>query len=319
MKKVAVLTSGGDAPGMNAAIRAVTRTCLCKGLEVYGIRNGYRGLYNDDIFTLQKRTVSAKINQGGTFLGTARFDEFKLGDAAVKVAAANLKKRDIYYLVVIGGDGTYNGALKLSEHGINVYCLPGTIDNDIASTKMSIGFDTATNTVVEAIDKIKDNSSSHSRCSIIEVMGRNCGNIALRAGIAVGAEAIITKETDFSYDSVCEIVKESVTELKRNTIIVITENVCNVVELAKYVEEKTKTETRSTILGYIQRGGSPSAMDRYLGSSLGAYAAELIDKDVANVSIGTNGIDFYYTDLTEALKLKVESAKDMVRLSNYLK
>jgi len=317
MKRVAVLTSGGDSPGMNAAIRAVTRTCLFKGYDVYGIRYGYRGLYDDEMEFLQKKSVSEKINHGGTFLGTSRFEDLKNDEVAQK-CANNLLKRDIQHLVVIGGDGSYRGAHKLGQFGIKVYCLPGTIDNDIASSKLSIGFDTATNTVVEAIDRIKDSSSSHSRCSIVEVMGKNCGDIALHAGIAVGAEAIITNKEEFSFDKVVEIVDESYQARKANTIIVVTENICNVIELAKYVEDKTTMETRSTILGYIQRGGVPSALDRFIASSLGAFTVELIEQDIENISVGTTGLTFYYTDLAEALEMEADSKEKLVRLSNYL-
>ncbi|MDF9867253.1 6-phosphofructokinase 1 [Bacilli bacterium PM5-3] len=318
MKKVAVLTSGGDAPGMNAAIRAVVRTCLYKNMEAYGIKEGYRGLFEDKIFKFERKSVSEKINHGGTFLGTARFDEFK-NDDIVEIAANNLKKRCIDYLVVIGGDGTFNGALKLSKFGIKVACVPATIDNDIAFSQITIGFDTAVNTVIEAIDKIKDNSNSHSRCSIIEVMGRNCGDIALHSGIAVGAEEIFIDKETFTFDKVCDVVEESRKDKKRNTIIVVTENICNVIELAEYVENKTCIETRSTILGYIQRGGIPSALDRFIASGLGAHAVEMIELDNANIVVGTTGVSFYHTNIEEALNMKSNNSEDMMRLSNYLK
>ena len=318
MKKIAVLTSGGDAPGMNAAIRAVARAGFYEGMEVYGIRDGYRGLVENSFVKLSKYSVSRKLNHGGTFLATARFNEFK-DDEIIKLAVQNLKSHHIDCLVTIGGDGTYRGAKKLSDFGINVICLPGTIDNDISSTEMTIGFDTARNTVVEAIDKIKDSTNSHNRCSIIEVMGRNCGDLAYHSGIGVGAEGIFTKKENFSYDKVCESVIVGKEEHKRNIIIVITENICNVIDLAEYVEKQTGVETRSTILGYIQRGGIPSAYDRLIASAMGAYAVLLIKDNIYNVGIGTTGVDYYHTPLAKALTMKTEDNDFMVFLEEALK
>lgn len=318
MKKIAVLTSGGDAPGMNAAIRAVTRACIYEGMEVYGVRDGYRGLFENSFVKLSKRSVSRKLNHGGTFLATARFNDFKK-DELVKTAVHNLKRHHIDCLVVIGGDGTYRGAKKLMEFGANVICLPGTIDNDISSTQMTIGFDTARNTVVEAIDKIKDSTNSHNRCSIIEVMGRNCGDLAYHSGIGVGAEGIFAIKEDFSYDKVCETVIVAKEEHKRNIIIVVAENICNVIDLAEHVEKQTGVETRSTILGYIQRGGIPSAYDRLLASGMGAYTTLLIKDDIYNVCIGTTGTKFYCTPLDEALVAKKENDDFMMFLSEALK
>ncbi|MDR3214650.1 MAG: 6-phosphofructokinase [Bacilli bacterium] len=301
MKKLAILTSGGDAPGMNAAIRGAVRAALFENYEIIGILDGYKGLYNNEYIRLSHRSVAEKLNHGGTFLGTSRFDLFK-NDANVIRAAENIKGLGIECLIVIGGEGSYLGAYSLYKHGVKVVCLPGTIDNDIASTKYTIGFDTAVNTVVEAIDKIKDSSNSHNRCSIVEVMGRNCGDIALKAGISTGAEAIITKKSEFSCDAIVEAVKEGNNLHKRNTIIVITENICNVLDLAQYVEKETNIETRAQILGYIQRGGVPSAMDRYIGSGLGAKAISLIKDNQTNICLGTNGFEFYYTPIEEAIK-----------------
>lgn len=318
MKKVAILTSGGDAPGMNAAIRAFTRTALLYGMEVFGVRGGFKGLYDDRIFRLGNRSVSEKLNRGGTFLGSARFPEFN-EDSVCNIAAQNLIRRDINYLIVIGGDGSYRGALKLSKAGINVIGIPGTIDNDITSSQFTIGFDTAVNTVVEAIDKIRDTSSSHTRCSIIEVMGRNWGDIALHSGIAVGAEAIYTKNDPFCFDDACKVVKEAKSKYKKHSLIVITENICNVIELAEYIEDHTGYETRSTILGHIQRGGTPSAFDRFLASTLGAYAADLINQDIYNVCVGTTGMNLYHTPIISALDLKHDDKSYFYNLAKQLK
>ena len=238
MKKVAILTSGGDAPGMNAAIRAFTRTALNHDMEVFGVRGGFKGLYDDRIFKLGTRSVSEKLNRGGTFLGSARFPQFSEDDFC-KVAAQNLMRKGIENVVVIGGDGSYKGANKVSLAGIKVIGIPGTIDNDIKSTQFTIGFDTAVNTVVEAIDKIRDTSNSHTRCSIVEVMGRSCGDIALHSGIAVGAEAIYTNNDSFDFDDVCKIVEEAKKKYKKHVLIVMTENICNVIELAEFVVQHT--------------------------------------------------------------------------------
>ncbi|MDL2211388.1 6-phosphofructokinase [Erysipelotrichaceae bacterium OttesenSCG-928-M19] len=318
MKKVAVLTSGGDAPGMNAAIRALTRTCLNLGMDVYGVENGYLGLYNNNIFQLKSRDVSDIINRGGTFLKTARFADF-MKDEVCQHAALNLLNQDIEYLVVIGGEGSYKGAQRISKFGIKVICIPATIDNDVQSTKLAVGHDSATNTVVEAIDRIKDNSSSHSRCSIIEVMGRNCGEIALRSGIASGVEEVFIDKDSVDLDKICSIVEARKISNHNNTLFVMVENICDIIELAQQIEERTNVETRSTILGYIQRGGSPSALDRYLASEFGSYAGRLIAAGKYNLAIGSNGIDFYDTALDEALILEIHDVTEMLKLSDYLK
>lgn len=317
MKKVAILTSGGDAPGMNAAIRAFTRTALANGMEVYGVRDGFKGLYEDRIFKLGTRSVSEKLNRGGTFLGSARFPEFDEYNIC-EVAAKNLMRKQIENVVVIGGDGSYRGALKLSRAGIKVIGIPGTIDNDIKSTQFTIGFDTAINTVVEAIDKIRDTSNSHNRCSIIEVMGRNCGDIALHSGIAVGAEAVYTSDDAFCFDDVCAVVDESRRKYKKHALIVVTENICNVIELAEYVEAKTGYDTRSTILGHIQRGGTPSAFDRFLASTLGAYAADLLNDGIFNVCVGTTGMNLYHTPLSSALEMKKDDNSYFYKIARKL-
>ena len=262
VKCIGVLTSGGDAPGMNAAIRAVTRTCLNRGIKIYGVRLGYKGLHDGDFIEFDRHSTRNIINVGGTFLKSARFPEFK--DPAVREEAIKqMKKVGMEALVVIGGDGSYNGALKLTEMGINCIGIPGTIDNDIPDTDFTIGFDTALNTIVDALDKLRDTSSSHQRCTILEVMGRRCGDLAVHAGLACGAEMIVTSESASD---------------KKHALIVITEHITDVHELAKRVEEETGFETRANVLGHMQRGGSPTARDRVLASRMGIKAVELLEE-----------------------------------------
>ena len=264
VKCIGVLTSGGDAPGMNAAIRAVTRTCLNRGIKIYGVRLGYKGLHDGDFIEFDRHSTRNIINVGGTFLKSARFPEFK--DPAVREEAIKqMKKVGMEALVVIGGDGSYNGALKLTEMGINCIGIPGTIDNDIPDTDFTIGFDTALNTIVDALDKLRDTSSSHQRCTILEVMGRRCGDLAVHAGLACGAEMI-------------ETLKRSKASDKKHALIVITEHITDVHELAKRVEEETGFETRANVLGHMQRGGSPTARDRVLASRMGIKAVELLEE-----------------------------------------
>lgn len=274
IKKIGVLTSGGDAPGMNAAIRAVTRSAIHNGLEVYGIHDGYMGMYEGRIERMYPRSVSEKMGLGGTFLGTARLKEFTEKNVR-EVALRNLKELGIDALVAIGGDGTYRGGLALSKMGIPVVCIPGTIDNDIGGTDYAIGFDTALNTVVEAVDKLRDTSNSHRRCSIIEVMGRNCGDIAVHTAIAVGAEVCISKETGYNLEEVLDVVTKAA-QSKRHAIIILAENMVGIDELARKVTENTPFEARATVLGHVQRGGSPSARDRVLASEMGVMAVQAL-------------------------------------------
>lgn len=274
IKKIGILTSGGDAPGMNAAIRAVTRSAIQKGLEVYGIYDGYRGLCEGKIEKLYRRSVSETINKGGTFLGTARLPEFSQYETRL-LALEQLEKYEIDAIVAIGGDGTYRGALALSQMGINCIAIPGTIDNDIGGTDYAIGFDTALNTVVEAVDKLRDTSSSHRRCSIIEVMGRNCGEIAIWTGLAVGAEIVASKELGLDVDAIIDNIKKA-SQVKRHAIVIITEHMTDVNELAKKITAETPFEGRATILGHIQRGGIPTARDRVLASTMGVKAVNAL-------------------------------------------
>ena len=284
VKCIGVLTSGGDAPGMNAAIRAVTRTCLNKGIKIYGVRLGYKGLHDGEFIEYDRHSTRNIINIGGTFLKSARFPEFK--DPKVREEAIEqMKKVEMEALVVIGGDGSYNGALKLTEMGINWIGIPGRIDNDIPDTDFTIGFDTALNTIVDALDKLRDTSSSHQRCTILEVMGRRCGDLAVHAGLACGAEMIVTSESGFDEEEVIETLKRSKASDKKHALVVITEHITDVHELAKRVEEATGFETRANVLGHMQRGGRPSARDRVLATRMGIKAVELLEEGKGGLCI----------------------------------
>ena len=302
-KTIAVLTSGGDAPGMNAAIRAVVRTAIAKGLTVKGIERGYAGLLNEEIIDMDAKSVSDIIQRGGTILGTARCLEFKNPEIQ-KVGADICRKHGIDGLVVIGGDGSYRGAQALTRNGINAIGLPGTIDLDIACTDYTIGFDTAVNTAMEAIDKVRDTSTSHERCSIIEVMGRNAGYIALWCGIADGAEDILLPEKyDYNEQAIIDNIIQKKKMGKKHYIIVNAEGVGDSMEMAKRIEAATGIETRATILGHIQRGGSPTCKDRYYASIMGAYAVDLLIEGKSNRVVGYKNGEFVDYDIEEALAM----------------
>ncbi len=304
MKTIAVLTSGGDAPGMNAAIRAVVRTAIAKGLTVKGIERGYAGLLNEEIIDMDAKSVSDIIQRGGTILGTARCLEFKNPEVQ-KVGADICRKHGIDGLVVIGGDGSYRGAQALTRNGINAIGLPGTIDLDIACTDYTIGFDTAVNTAMEAIDKVRDTSTSHERCSVIEVMGRNAGYIALWCGIADGAEDILLPEKyDYNEQAIIDNIIQKKKMGKKHYIIVNAEGVGDSMEMAKRIEAATGIETRATILGHIQRGGSPTCKDRYYASIMGAYAVDLLIEGKSNRVVGYKNGEFVDYDIEEALAMK---------------
>lgn len=304
MKTIAVLTSGGDAPGMNAAIRAVVRTAIAKGLTVKGIERGYAGLLNEEIIDMDAKSVSDIIQRGGTILGTARCLEFKNPEIQ-KVGADICRKHGIDGLVVIGGDGSYRGAQALTRNGINAIGLPGTIDLDIACTDYTIGFDTAVNTAMEAIDKVRDTSTSHERCSVIEVMGRNAGYIALWCGIADGAEDILLPEKyDYNEQAIIDNIIQKKKMGKKHYIIVNAEGVGDSMEMAKRIEAATGIETRATILGHIQRGGSPTCKDRYYASIMGAYAVDLLIEGKSNRVVGYKNGEFVDYDIEEALAMK---------------
>lgn len=317
-KKIAVLTSGGDSPGMNAAIRGVVRCGLSYGLEVFGVYDGYLGLYQNRMIKLNKLSVSDIINKGGTILGSSRFPNF-LKKKIRNIAIKNLKKKKINFLVVIGGDGSYLGAKKLTEMGFPCIAIPGTIDNDIAGTDYTIGYFTALETIVEAIDKLRDTTSSHQRISIVEIMGRNCGDLTLASSIAGGCEFIILPEIKLKKKKLVKKIKKSIKKGKKHVIIAITEYICNVKKLAKYIEKKTKRETRSTILGHIQRGGSPVVYDRILASRMGAYAIKLLLKGYKGRCIGIKNENMIHNDIIYALKnLKKPFKFEWLKLSKKL-
>ena len=303
IKTIGVLTSGGDAPGMNAAIRAVVRTAIARGMKVKGIKKGYQGLLNEEIIDMEARHVSDIIQRGGTVLGTARCMEFKTEEGQKK-GADICKKHGIDGIVVIGGDGSYRGAQALSRQGINTIGLPGTIDLDIACTEYTIGFDTAVNTAMQAIDKVKDTSSSHERCSIIEVMGRNAGYIALWCGIANGAEDILLPEKyDFDEQKIINNIIANRKRGKTHHIIINAEGIGHSVSMARRIEAATGIETRATILGYMQRGGRPSAKDRYYASIMGAYAVDILRQGKTNRVVGYSHGEFVDYDIEEALNM----------------
>ena len=304
IKTIGVLTSGGDAPGMNAAIRAVVRTALNKGLKVKGIQKGYNGLINDEVIDMDKKSVSDIIQRGGTILYTARCLEFMTADGQKK-AAEVCKKHGIDGIVVIGGDGSFRGAQKLAENGVNTIGLPGTIDLDIACTDYTIGFDTAVNTAMEAIDKIRDTSTSHERCSIIEVMGRNAGYLAMWCGIANGAEKILMpEEKDYDEKALIKDILENKKRGKKNYIIINAEGVGDSINMAKRIEDATGIETRATILGHMQRGGSPTCKDRVYASTMGAMAVDLLCQGKTNRVVGYKNGQFIDFDIEEALAMK---------------
>ena len=304
IKTIAVLTSGGDAPGMNAAIRSVVRTAISRGLKVKGIKRGYNGLLNEEIIDMEARNVSDIIQRGGTILGTARCLEFKKAEYQKK-GAEICRKHGIDGIVVIGGDGSYRGAQALSRLGINTVGLPGTIDLDIACTEYTIGFDTAVNTAMEAIDKVKDTSSSHERCSIIEVMGRNAGYIALWCAIANGAEDVLIPEKyDYNEQEIINHIIESRKKGKSHHIIINAEGIGHSTSMARRLEAATGIETRATILGYMQRGGNPTAMDRYYASIMGAYAVDIMLEGKTNRVVGYRNGEFVDYDIEEALKME---------------
>ena len=301
MKKIGVLTSGGDAPGMNAAIRAIVRTAIASGLNVKGIMRGYAGLLNEEIIDMDKQSVSEIMRRGGTILYTARCKEFMTEEGQQK-AAEILKKHGIDGLIVIGGDGSFRGAQKLSALGINTIGIPGTIDLDIACTEYTIGFDTAVNTAMQAIDKVRDTSTSHERCSIIEVMGRDAGYLALWCGIANGAEKILMpEEHDYDEDKIIADIQESRKRGKKNYIIINAEGVGDSMNMAKRIEEATGMETRATILGHMQRGGSPTCKDRVYASIMGAKAVDLLLEGKTNRVVGYKHGEYVDFDIDEAL------------------
>ena len=304
IKTIGVLTSGGDAPGMNAAIRAVVRKAIMNGVSVKGIKKGYQGLLNEEIVDMNPSSVSDIIQRGGTILGTARCMEF-VTEEGQKLGAEICKKHGIDGVVVIGGDGSYRGAQALSKQGINTIGIPGTIDLDIACTEYTIGFDTAINTAMQAIDKVRDTSSSHERCSIIEVMGRNAGYIALWCGVANGAEDILLPEKyDYNEQSIINNIINNRKRGKTHHLIINAEGIGHSTSMARRIEAATGMETRATILGYMQRGGSPTCKDRYYASLMGAYAADIICQGKTNRVVAYQHGEFTDFDIDEALAMQ---------------
>ena len=318
IKTIGVLTSGGDAPGMNAAIRAVVRTALANGLNVWGIRRGYHGLLREELIPMTGRDVADTIQRGGTILQTARSQQMRTEEGQLK-AAGVLKKYGIQGLVVIGGDGSFAGAQKLSQYGINVIGVPGTIDLDIACTEYTIGFDTAANTAMEAIDKIRDTSTSHERCSIVEVMGRDAGYLALWCGIANGAEHILLPE-QHGYDeqAIIDDIIENRNHGKKHYIIINAEGVGDSINMAKRIEEATGVETRASILGHLQRGGSPTVKDRVYASIMGAKAVELLLQGKTNRVVGYKHGEYIDFDINDALKMHKDIPEYQIEIANTL-
>ena len=310
-RKVGILTSGGDAPGMNAAIRAVTRAALKRGMEVYGIMDGYKGLVKGKIVPFDRGSVSDIMIRGGTILGSARLPEFK-EESVREQAVEQLKEFGIDSLVVIGGDGTYRGALELTKMGIDCIGIPGTIDNDIVGTDFTIGFDTALNTVIEAVDKLRDTSSSHHRCSVVEVMGNHCGDLALYAAISCGAEVCITPETGFDEEEVIARLQHlEKIKKKRHSIVILSEKLTNAHKLAEKITENTGFSGRATVLGHIQRGGSPSASDRILATKMGDYAVQLIEEGKGGHCVGIIDNEIVGVPIDKALHEERKSKKRM--------
>jgi 6-phosphofructokinase 1 len=303
--KIAVLTSGGDAPGMNACVRAVVRSTINYGFEAYGVFDGYKGLVEGKIKKLGRNDVGQILNRGGTILGSSRLESFK--DKHVReIAVDNLKAYGIDNLVCIGGDGTFRGAMALNDMGINCIAIPGTIDNDIACTEFTIGFFTALDTAIDAIDKLRDTSFSHQRCTVVEVMGRNCGDLSIFSGIATGAEIVITRDTGYNEDDILRQVKKAESMGKRHLIVVVAEHITDVSKLAKKIQENSGYEARATVLGYIQRGGTPSSFDRILASKMGVHAVDLLKEGLGGHAVYTKSLNVGHIELDKALVVEVK-------------
>ena len=313
IKRIGVLTSGGDAPGMNAVIRAVTRTAIEHGIEVVGIRRGYAGLISGDLINLSIRSVTGIIKAGGTFLYTARSLEFREEPGILK-AVDTCKKNGIEGIVAIGGDGTFRGAADLSKHGIPCIGIPGTIDNDIAASEYTIGFDTSVNCVMDMVDRLRDTMESHERCSVVEVMGRGAGYIALHSGIATGATCVLIPEIKTSYEDILEKIEKSKATGKTHFIIIIAEGVGGSEQLAKRIESDTGITTRCTILGHVQRGGSPTVRDRVMASHMGHHAVELLREGKGNRVIVYQHGRIKDVDIHEALNVKKQFPMDLYQV-----
>lgn len=318
IRKIGILTSGGDAPGMNAAIRAVVRTGIYNGLEVYGVNKGYNGLINGDLQLMDARSVGEILQKGGTILQTARCLEFKTEEGQ-KMGVEQAKKFGLDGLIVVGGDGSFRGAQALSAKGLPTIAMPGTIDNDINCTEYTIGYDTCLNTVISAVDKLRDTSSSHSRCSVVEVMGRNAGYIAVETAIACGAEVVVVPEVEFDMEKdVIAPVREGVQRGKKHCIVIVAEGIGGAVEMAKKIEEATGMESRATILGHIQRGGSPTVRDRVMASRMGARCVDLLLEGKKNRIVCIQNGVMTDVDIEEGLAMKKSLSKEMLELTTKL-
>ncbi|CEI84487.1 ATP-dependent 6-phosphofructokinase [Oceanobacillus oncorhynchi subsp. incaldanensis] len=317
MKKIGVLTSGGDAPGMNAAIRAVVRKAIYHDMEVFGVKNGYQGLMDGNFEKMHLGSVGDIIHRGGTILFSARSEEFKTDEGQQK-AVEQLKEAGIEGLIVIGGDGSFKGAQKLTAKGIPCIGVPGTIDNDIAGTDFTIGFDTSLNTIIDAVDKVRDTATSHERTYVIEVMGRNAGDLALWAGLSVGAESILIPEQNDEFSQIVDRLNRGHKRGKKHSIILLAEGVGNGFDVGKQIEEATDLETRVTVLGHIQRGGSPTGQDRVLASRLGAAAVELLLNNKGGRMVGIQNNKIVDNDIDDILKLKHHIDNEMFQLSKEL-
>lgn len=318
IRKIGILTSGGDAPGMNAAIRSVTRVGLNNGIEVVGIHDGYKGLLDGNFVEMSRNSVSDILDRGGTTLGSARLPEFREDDIQNK-CIENLRNAGIDALVVVGGDGSYRGALELTKKGINCIGLPGTIDNDIPGTDFTIGFDTALHTCVENVDKLRDTSSSHHRCSIVEVMGNHCGDLALYTAISCGAEMVISPETGYDELEVLEKLRYLGQAVKKNhAIVIVTEKIVDVDGLAKKVSLNTGFSGRATVLGHIQRGGSPTPTDRLLASRMGEKAVDLLMEGVGGHCVGIIDNEITSLPIDEALQRPRKSRRKLYKLFDRL-
>jgi len=313
---IAVLTSGGDAPGMNAAVRAVVRTAIFKGMDVYGVQRGYNGLITGEVVKMDLRSVSDIIHRGGTVLYTARSPKFRTAEG-VQQAADYCRELGIKGVVVIGGDGSYRGARDLTHAGIPCVGLPGTIDNDISSTDYTIGFDTAMNTAMHMVDNIRDTSQSHDRCSVVEVMGRNAGYLALHTGIACGATAVLVPEIpcDIDKDVIPKITRTQGTG-KKNFIIVVAEGVGGTENIARHIQEMTGIDTRATILGHVQRGGSPTVRDRVIATQMGYHAVELLEQGIGNRVVGIKEDKVVDFDIDEALEMHKDFEFELYKIAD---
>ncbi|MCQ2008660.1 MAG: 6-phosphofructokinase [Sporolactobacillus sp.] len=317
MKKIGVLTSGGDAPGMNAAVRAVVRSAIYRGVEVYGIYHGYKGLITGNIKKLEVSDVGDIVQRGGTVLYTARCEEFKTEEGRA-IAIEQLKKFGIEGLVVIGGDGSFMGGVKLTQLGFPTIGIPGTIDNDIPGTDFTLGFDTALNTIIDAIDKIRDTATSHERRFIIEVMGRGCGDLAMWSGLADGAESILIPETKEDLDNIVERLNRGIERGKKHSIIIVAEGVGSADEVAKAIKAKTNMDTRVTVLGHVQRGGAPTAFDRVLAARMGNKAVDLLLSGDKGKMIAIQNNQIVAHDILDLLTKKHEFNEDLYKLAKVL-